>query len=454
MNEISRKISSLSPAKRELLKLRLKGKSSEESIAIIGMGCRYPGAKNIKCFWDLLKNGVDAITEVPSDRWDVNEFYDPNPAIPGKMNSRWGGFIDNIDQFDANFFGISPREAMRMDPQQRLLLEVAWEALEDAGCVVEELRSSRTGVFIGVSNSDYGQLQLQDPQRSDVYIGTGTASSIAANRLSYLFDFHGPSLAIDTACSSSLVALHLASQSLRSGESSVALVGGINLILSPSITVNFSKAGFMSPDGHCKAFDSRANGYVRGEGVGVLVLKSFSQAKDDGDRIYAVIRGSAVTQDGHSNGLTAPNPLAQEAALREACQKANISPSQLQYIEAHGTGTALGDPIEANTLGKFLSEKKAFNTYCSIGSVKTNIGHLEAAAGIAGVIKVVLAIQHRKIPPSLHFEKPNPRIFFERMPLKVQEKFGPWPEEDQSLIAGVSSFGFGGTNCHVVLEEI
>src|SRR5664280_3824261 len=361
--------------------------AKNEPIAIIGIGCRFPGAKDPAAFWRLLRDGVDAIREVPADRFDAQKFYDPDPAAPGKMNTRWGGFLEQVDQFDPNFFGISPREAMRMDPQQRLLLEVTWEALQDAGQSPEHLAGTQTGVFIGIATNDYGRLQWNDLERIDAYSGTGNASSIAANRISYLFDFRGSSLAIDTACSSSLVAVHLACNSLRSGESTLALAGGVNLILSPAIAINFTKAGAMAPDGRCKAFDARANGYVRSEGAGVVVLKPLSKALAEGDQIYAVIRGSAVNQDGRSNGLMAPNPLAQEAVLREAYRQAAVSPGKVQYIEAHGTGTLLGDPIEAKALGTVLAVERPPGRPCALGSVKTNVGHLEAAAGIAGLIK-------------------------------------------------------------------
>jgi myxalamid-type polyketide synthase MxaE and MxaD len=427
--------------------------ASGEAIAIIGLGCRFPGANDPGAFWRLLRDGGDAIREVPADRFDRHAFYDPDPAAPGKMNTRWGGFLDQVDQFDANFFGISPREALRMDPQQRLLLEVTWEALQDAGQVPERLTGSPVGVFIGIATNDYGRLQWDDLERIDAYSGTGNAQSIAANRISYVFDFRGPSLAIDTACSSSLVAVHLACCSLRNGESTLALAGGVNLILSPAIAINFTKAGAMAPDGRCKTFDARADGYVRSEGAGVVVLKRLSKALADSDPIYAVIRGSAVNQDGRSNGLMAPNPLAQEAVLRDAYRKAGVSPAEVQYVEAHGTGTLLGDPIEVKALGTVLGAERPPGRPCAVGSVKTNLGHLEAAAGVAGVIKVALSLRHREIPPSLHFETPNPHISFDRLSLRVQTALTPWPAAPGPAVAGVSSFGFGGTNAHVVLEE-
>lgn len=424
-----------------------------EPIAIIGIGCRFPGANDPVAFRQLLRDGVDAITEVPADRFDLDAFYDPDPQAPGKISTRWGGFLDQVDRFDAHFFGVSPREAARMDPQQRLLLEVAWEALEDGGQVRERLAGSQVGVFIGISNNDYGRMQLSDPYRIDAYAGTGNALSIAANRLSYLFDFRGPSIAIDTACSSSLVAVYLACRSLQSGESTLALAGGVNLILAPTLTINFSKAGVMAPDGRCKAFDARANGYVRSEGAGVVILKPLSRAVAEGDPVYAVIRGSAVNQDGRSNGLMAPNPLAQEAVLREAYRRAGVSPGRVQYVEAHGTGTFLGDPIEAKALGAVLAVDRPAGSVCALGSVKTNIGHLEAAAGIAGLIKVALGLKYHELLPSLHFREPNPHIPFEALPLRVQTAAAPWPSDLGSALAGVTSLGFGGTNAHVVLEE-
>ena len=427
--------------------------AKNEPIAIIGVGCRFPGANNPVAFWEMLREGVDAIREVPADRFDQHAFYDPDPTAPGKMNTRWGGFLDQVDQFDANFFGISPRESLRMDPQQRLLLEVTWDALQDAGQVPERLAGTQTSVFIGIATNDYGRLQWNDLERIDAYAGTGNALSIAANRISYLYDFRGPSLAIDTACSSSLVAVHLACCSLRNGESTLAIAGGVNLILSPAIAINFTKAGAMAPDGRCKAFDARANGYVRSEGAGVVVLKPLSKALADGDPIYAIIRGSAVNQDGRSNGLMAPNPLAQEAVLRDAYRQADVSPGKVQYVEAHGTGTLLGDPIEAKALGTVLGVDRPPGRPCALGSVKTNLGHLEAAAGIAGLIKVALALRHREIPPSLHFANPNPHIPFDEIPLRVQTLLCRWPADPGSALAGVSSFGFGGTNAHVVLGE-
>ena len=416
-----------------------------DPIAIIGMACRFPGAADLRGFWRLLREGVDAIREVPADRWDPRLFPDA---------SRWGGFLDRVDGFDPSFFGISPREASYMDPQQRLLLEVAWEALDDAGLPLERCSGRPTGVFVGISTYDYGARELGEADRiADGYANTGGALSIAANRISYLFDFRGPSMAVDTACSSSLAAAHLACQSLARGESDVALVGGVNLILSPAITIGFSKLKAMAADGRCKTFDARADGYVRGEGAGVVVLKPLAKALADGDRVYAVIRGSALNQDGRTNGLTAPNGLAQEALIRRALESAGVEPAAIGYVEAHGTGTPLGDPIELTALGTALADRGPTTRPCAVGSVKTNIGHLEAAAGVAGLIKLALALRHREIPPTLHFQSPNPHIPFDTLPLAVQTALAPWPDDLRPARGGVSSFGFGGTNVHMILEE-
>ncbi len=422
-----------------------------EPIAIIGIGCRFPGAQNPQAFWKTIRDGVDKISEVPESRWDAESFYDPDKSKPGKANTRWGGFLDRIDRFDPQFFGIAPKEAVTMDPQQRLLLEVAWETFEDAGQIPEDLKDTKTGVFIGIGTHDYSIMMWQQPV-SEPYATTGTGNCIAANRISYIFDLKGPSLAVDTACSSSLVSVHLACQSIWTGESELALAGGVNMLLLPTIMVGFSKGGFMSSDGRCKSFDASADGYVRGEGAGLVLLKPLSQAQADGDDIYGVILSSAVNQDGLSDGMAAPNPVAQEAVLREAYQRVGIDPSLVDYIEAHGTGTKVGDPIEANALGAVFGEHRQPENNCLIGSVKTNIGHTETAAGIAGIIKVALALKHKQIPPSLHFNTPNGAIAFENLKLQVVTQLTPW-EKDKPLIAGVNSFGFGGTNAHIVMGD-
>jgi 8-amino-7-oxononanoate synthase len=423
-----------------------------EPLAIIGIGCRFPGANNPEAFWQLVKNGVEAISEVPPSRWNLDRYYDPDATKPDKMNTRRGGFLEEIDRFDPQFFGIAPREAATMDPQQRLLLEVAWETLEDGGQIPDKLRGSKTGVFIGIGTHDYSILLWQQPV-NEPYATTGTGNCIAANRLSYVFDFKGPSLAVDTACSSSLVALHLACQSIWAGESDLALAGGVNMLLLPTIMVGFTKGGFLASDGRCKSFDASADGYVRGEGAGLVLLKPLSRALQDGDDIYSVIRSSAVNQDGCSNGLAAPNLQAQEAVLREAYQRAEIDPTLVDYIEAHGTGTAIGDPIEMNALGAVLGKNRAAGNYCAVASVKTNIGHTETAAGIAGVIKTALILKYGQIPPSLNFDRPNPKIDFEGLHLKVNTELTSLPE-NKIAIAGVNSFGFGGTNAHVVMQAV
>ncbi|KAA9165879.1 acyltransferase domain-containing protein [Amycolatopsis acidicola] len=416
-----------------------------DPIAVVGLGCRLPGGvRGPEQLWQLLTEGRHAISEVPAERWA--EYGD----VPDGT-TRWGGFLDDVAGFDAEFFGIAPREAARMDPQQRMLLEVAWEALEHAGIPPESLRGSETGVFVGVSGTEYGARSIADLSAVDPWVGTGAALSITANRLSYVLDLRGPSMAIDTACSSSLTAVHLAAQSLRSGESEVALVGGANLLLGPGVTASFDEMGISSADGRCKPFSADADGIARAEGAGVVVLKRLSDAQAAGDRVLALIRGSAGNSDGRSNGLTAPNSEAQQALLRTAYRQAGVAPSDVDYVEAHGTGTLLGDPIEARALGAVLGAGR--ERPLLIGSVKSNLGHLEAAAGIVGLIKTVLALCHGEIPASINYTAPNPHIPFEDLGLAVAARPTPWPEKARPSIAGVSGFGFGGTNAHVVLSQ-
>ncbi|SRR5579862_104310 len=420
-------------------------------VAIVGMACRFPGgADTLRSYWRLLSEGIDAVGEIPADRWDPSAWYDPNPDAPGKMSTRWGGFLRDVDRFDAEFFGISDREAVSIDPQHRLLLEVAFEALEDAGLPAQSLFGTSAGVFVGISSFDYGQLRGQTGDRSemDAYHATGVAHSAASGRLAYYLGLQGPSLSIDTACSSSLVAVHLACQSLRAGECRAALAGGVNLILSPEIHIALSKARMMAPDGRCKAFDDRADGFVRSEGCGIVVLKLLNDALADGDRIHAVIRGSACNQDGRSSGLTAPNGPSQTAVLRAAWRAAGVQPGQLGYVETHGTGTALGDPIEAGALAAALEGAPGA---LPLGSVKTNLGHMEAAAGIGGLIKTALALENEELPPNLHFQTPSRNVVWDR--LKVVREKTAWPRGSKPRLAGVSSFGFSGTNVHIVLEE-
>ncbi len=426
---------------------------TNEPIAVIGMSCRFPGAPDCESFWQLLHDGVDAIGKVPSDRWNMDGYDNQAFNAPEILPARYGGFLQGVDRFDTQFFGISPREAASMDPQQRLLLEVSWEALENAGLAAETLSGSPTGVFIGISGADYGRLQFERSENVSSYAGTGNALSIAANRLSYLLDLRGPSAAVDTACSSSLFAMHQACQSLRQAECDLALAGGVNLILDQHISILFSRAGMLAADGRCKTFSADADGYVRGEGAAIVVLKRLSDAIADGDNVLAIIRGSAVNQDGRSNGLTAPNGPAQQSVITKALENAGVPPARISYVEAHGTGTSLGDPIEVNALKEVLMNGRLPEQPCWIGSVKTNIGHLEGAAGIAGLIKVVLAMQHKEIPPHLHFTKLNPEILIEGTPISIPVQGRQWPEGKYPRLAGISSFGFGGTNAHAIVEE-
>jgi acyl transferase domain-containing protein/aryl carrier-like protein len=426
-----------------------------ESIAIIGIGCRFADAANPRAFFDLLKSGTDATTDVPKDRWNLRSFYDPDRRAPGKLSALRGGFLTQIDGFDAHFFGISPREAACMDPQQRLLLEVSWEAMEDAGLVPERLAGADVGVFVGGFTLDYKAIQLGYLNRHlmDTHTATGAMMTMLSNRLSHTFDFRGPSMSVDTACSSSLVAVHLACGSIRNGECSMALAGGVNVMVTPEYTIAESKGGFLAPDGRSKPFSAAANGYGRAEGAGVVVLKSLTAAIADGDPIYAVIRGSAVNQDGHTNGITVPSSEAQIELIREACSRAGVEPGRIQYVEAHGTGTSVGDPIEISALAAALGTGRAKDDRCIVGSVKGNIGHMEAAAGVAGLIKAAMCIKHRQIPPNLHFDEPNPKIPFDQLPLRVPTALESWPAADGPALAGVNSFGFGGTNAHVVIEQ-
>jgi len=457
MSAVSDRFSGLSPLQRAYLaieelqaKLDASDRLRTEPIAIVGIGCRFPGGADSPAqFWPLLRAGFDAITEVPAERWDIDAYYDPDPNKPGKMCTRWGGFLKGVDLFDAQFFGISPREAALMDPQQRLLLEVAAEALEDAGLPESRFAGSRTGVFMGVYNTDYAQFQNRD----EAYAAMGSSLGIGVGRLSYTFDLQGPAMLVDTLCSSSLVAVSLACHSLRQRECNLALAGGVNLILSPLGTIMSSRLMALAPDGRCKTFDARANGYVRSEGCGVVVLKRLSDALDGGDPIWAVVRGSAVNQDGRSTALTAPNVLAQQAVIRQALEDGGVAPEQVDYIEAHGTGTALGDPIEIEGLQAVYGKPRADGSSCAIGSIKTNLGHAEAASGIAGLIKAVLALKHGEIPPHLHLRELNPRIDLEGTPFVIPTAPRPWPAHDRRRFAAVSAFGLSGTNAHVVLEE-
>lgn len=452
----------LSPTKRALLaikelqaKLDALEQAKHEPIAIVGMGCRFPGGvDNPASFWELLHRQGDAITEIPPDRWDVDRYYSPDVNAPGKMYTRHGGFVPHLQEFDAPFFRISPREAISLDPQQRLLLEVSWEALEQAGFAADRLANSRTGVFIGICSIDYWvRLLAQNDRNIDAYLTTGNTHSTASGRLSYLLGLTGPSLSIDAACASSLVSVHLACQSLRDRECNLALAGGVNRILAPESSINFSKSRMLSVDGRCRSFDAAANGFGRAEGCGVLILKRLSDAMADRDLVFATILGSAVNHDGRTSSLTVPNGPAQQAVIRQALQNSRIDPAQVSYVEAHGTGTALGDPIEVNALGEVFGDRSTGDPLV-IGSVKTNLGHTEAAAGIAGLIKTVLALQQEEIPANLHFQTPNPHISWQQLPIQVPIDRMPWPRQETSRISGVSAFGFSGTNAHVILSDL
>ncbi|MDI4664966.1 type I polyketide synthase [Xanthobacter autotrophicus] len=444
-------------ALRAIRDLRVKVEVLErrqgEPVAIVGMGCRFPGAADLADFWDLLVRATDPLGPVPQDRWNIDSLYNPDPQARGKTVSREGGYLPNLDRFDADFFGITPREAPFIDPRQRLVLETAWEALEDAGIPADRLAGSPTSVVVGTLTNDYNQLITADDRWVSAATGTGTSNSIIANRLSYVLDLNGPSLTVDTACSGSLLALHLACQTLRNGEATLALCGGVAVNLVPAPDICFSRMGALSPRGRCHTFDAASDGMARSEGAGMVVLKLLSQAEADGDRIYALIRASAVNHDGRSNGIAAPNGPAQEKLLREAYGKAGIAPGRVQYVEAHGTGTIVGDRIELQALAKVLGTDRAPGHGCVVGSVKSNIGHTESAAGIAGIIKTALALKHRLLPGNLHFETPHPALSEAPFALEVRTAAGPFPAPDEPIVAGVSAFSFGGANVHVVLEE-
>jgi acyl transferase domain-containing protein/acyl carrier protein len=452
-----------SPLRRAFLKieelesrLHADAAARSEPLALIGMGCRFPGdADSPAALWQLLASGRDATGEIPTDRWNIAEYFDPQPAVPGKMYTTRGGFLRSVDGFDAAFFGIAPREAAQLDPQQRLLLEVTWEALEHAGIAPNRLRGSRTGVYVGLATYDYAHLQIRsgDPTHCDAYFGTGTAASVASGRISYTLGLQGPAISIDTACSSSLVALHLACRALRHGDCDMALVGGVNLILSPETVISMCQSRMMAADGRCKTFDAAADGFGQAEGCGVVVVKRLSDAQRDGDRILALVRGTAINQDGASSGLTAPNGPAQETVIRTALADAGLQPQDVAYVEAHGTGTTLGDPIEVQALAAVFGKERTAAQPLWIGSIKTNLGHLEAAAGLAGLFKIVLSLQKQQLPAHLHFRNPNPLIPWQSLPVRVVDRHMPFLPLRGKRIAGLSSFGFSGTNAHIILEE-
>ena len=420
------------------------------------MGCKFPGGVSTpEDFWDVLHKRVDTVGPIPPERWDAEVYYDSSPDTAGKMITKQAAFMRAADSFDADFFGISPREALSMDPQQRLLLEVSWEALERAGLSSEPLAGKRTGVFVGITTNDFSTLVAQNAENdlTDPYVGTGSAFCFAAGRISYFFGFNGPSMSIDTACSSSLVAIHIACQNLRLRNCDVALAGGVNMLLSPKPFIYFSQLGAISSDGRCRTFDAGAAGYGRGEGCGMIVLKRLSDAAADGSNILAVIKGSAVNHDGRSSGLTVPNGKAQQAVIKEALTDAGIRSDQVGFIESHGTGTALGDPIELRALAGALCQDRTQDNPLYIGAVKTNIGHLEGAAGIAGLIKAILVLQNGIIPGNLHFNQPSPHFDWDRHPIVIPTASVPWQRPDDRCIAGVSSFGLSGTNAHIIVEK-
>lgn len=456
-----------SPTKRALLalkKLQAKFDALEtaqyEPVAIVGMSCRFPGGADTPSeLWQLLQHKTDAISEVPADRWAIEDYYHPDPDTPGKMVARGGGFLSTLYDFDAAFFRLSPREALSLDPQQRLALELAWEALEQAGIAADKLTAEAgksVGMFLGISSIDHWQQQFaRSPETIDAYLATGNTHSVAAGRVSYMLGVSGPSLAVDTACSSSLVAVHLACQSLRHRECEIALAGGVNRILTPTASINFSKAHMLSADSRCRTFDQAASGFGRAEGGGMIVLKRLSDAISSGDPIGAVILGSAVNHNGRTNGLTAPSKTAQRAVIQQALRASRLSPHQVDYIETHGTGTALGDPIEVGALGAVFGPQNHAHprTHALVlGAIKTNLGHAEAAAGIAGLIKAVLAIRHQQIPANLHLSTPNPTLDWATLPFQLPQSALPWPAAEGLPTAGVSAFGFNGTNAHLVLQ--
>ena len=456
MSDLAQRMAKLSPAQRKLLEQRLAGqKPQAEPIAIVGMSCRFAGANSLAEYWRVIRDGVEAVSEVPPDRWDIDELYDPTGTQSGKMFTKWGGFVDRIDQFDPQFFGIAPREASRMDPQQRMLLEVAWEAMENGGIPADQLAGSKTGVYVGIGGADYSKVPSQLPnyyQQIDAHVGTGNALSIAANRISYIFDFHGPSAAVDTACSSASLAIHLAVESLRRKECNAALAGGVNAIITPETTIAFSKARMLSPEGKCRPFDAGANGYVRGEGCGLVLLKRLADAQRDGDQILAVIRATSVNQDGRTSGISAPNGQSQQECIRAAHAQAGVTAADISYVEAHGTGTPLGDPIEMQALTEIFTRTSDDDRPLHVTSVKANIGHTETVSGAAGIIKAVLLMQQEVIPPQLYFNSLNPHISLDGSRIVIPTEATPWPANGERRLAGISSFGFGGTNTHLLIE--
>ena len=428
--------------------------SEDESIAIIGIAGRFPKADNPETLWDNLAQGVDAVSVIPGQRWDINQYYDEDAQKPGKTYAREGAFLNDVDKFDPSFFNIAPAEAEIMDPQQRIFLEECWKALEDAGYTINDLSEKKVGVFVGATVSDYGEKLSHVGEESSAYAFMGLSPAILASRIAYILNLRGPAISIDTACSSSLVAVHQARQSILKGECEIALAGGITLNLSPRIYAQTSRAGMLSRKGRSRPFDQDADGIGLGEAVGVIVLKRGQSAVDDNDYCYGMIMGSGTNQDGASNGITAPNGVAQKALLEEVYAQANINPESITLVEAHGTGTPLGDPIEVNALTNTFREYTEKKTFCALGSVKANVGHTSLAAGITSVIKVLLAMKYKKIPPLIHYKHANKYLNLESSPFYINQDLREWDiKTGQKRRAAVSSFSFSGTNAHVVLEE-
>jgi 3-oxoacyl-[acyl-carrier-protein] synthase II len=447
----------LSPTKKALLALKQMQQKLDaletqkhEPIAIIGIGCRFPGANNPDEFWQLLAKGKNAITKVPPQHWDFQQYCHDGVNTPGKICNAYGGFVPHLKEFDAAFFRIAPKEAMSLDPQQRLLLEVSWEALENAGIPADELKGSATGVFIGICGTDYWhQLLNRNPNQIDAYLTTGNTHSLASGRLSHFYGLTAPSISIDTACSSSLVAVHLAIKSLRDRESNLAIVGGVNRLIAPQVSINFSQAKMLSPDGLCKTFDESADGFVRSEGCGIVILKRLQNAIADQDNIQAILLGSAVNQDGRTSSITTPNSLSQQAVIQQALSNSKVEPDRVSYLESHGTGTSLGDLMEIEALSSVF----AHNERLVIGASKTNIGHLEAASGIVSLIKTVLTLQKDTIPANLHLKQANTQVDWQNLPFILPQNNLSWEKTEQPRLAGVSAFGFSGTNAHVIVSE-
>lgn len=430
-----------------------KNTGNPKDIAIIGISGRFPDADDVYQFWDNISSGKDSITKVPLERWDTDQYYDPAGATENKTSSKWGAFLSDIESFDAMFFKISPKEVALMDPQQRIFLEEAWKALEDAGYPPDTLSGTKCGVFAGVLPNWYEQNLKKNNHIVSNFL-TGTGSSYLPARISYFLNLKGPNMAIDTACSSSLVAIHQACQSIYFGESEMAIAGGVSVITSPDLYIMASEGGMLSRDGKCKTFDNEADGFVPGEAAGIVILKPLSKAIEDKDYIYGVIKGSGVNQDGKTNGLTAPSSLSQMELEMDVYQSNNINPAQISYVEAHGTGTKLGDPIEISALTKAFESYTEKKQFCAIGSVKTNVGHTLAAAGVIGLIKILLCLKYKAIAPSLNYKTENEHLNLKNSPFYVNTRLKEWRSENGfPRVAAINSFGLSGTNCHMVIQE-